>query len=565
MSSTTGDGEQPENVIKFWRKLRPKSLESDYLAHMSYTILGLGDTNYNNFCNAPKALHRRLTELGARTFYPPDWADDGTGLEIVVEPWLENLWEAVENLSDNSESVTMDNQADVNNKLDEVVKKLPDVKLCEGKEYILPACPKPYLTVEYGDGDVSDLAEVKQKNLPNQAGDIVIGTVIRNELLSGKSSDVKDYHNLVMSCDDFKYKVGDTVGVFCRNDPREVERIRDILQLDPLLWTTRCRIALRTDSSVKVKAKLPAHLTGETGTLEEVFSSKVDLRAVPKKLFVRALLEHTKDKTDCELLSLWCSKEGAKEFSGQVTERKMSILELFDLVPSCQPPVTVLLEHLPRLLPRPYSISSCVEETPGQISWLFTRVTAPRPGLATSWMSQLAPGESISFYPRTGNSFYPPENNDQNYIMVAAGSGIGPFIGFLKDRKIRLEKGEEFNGKCWLFFGCRYKESDNIYKNYIDELMNVGVLSKFNSSFSREPGNEHRYVQHSIEREKEEVSDWLVNSNSMLYICGDAKGMAADVKKALQKILSDKLGEDGATTFMKSLMLENRLKEDIWS
>merc|ERR1711936_1074972 len=98
ISSTTGDGEQPENVIKFWRKLRPKSLECDYLAHMSYTILGLGDTNYNNFCNAPKALHRRLTELGARTFYPPDWADDGTGLEIVVEPWLENLWEAVEKL-----------------------------------------------------------------------------------------------------------------------------------------------------------------------------------------------------------------------------------------------------------------------------------------------------------------------------------------------------------------------------------------------------------------------------------------------------------------------------------
>jgi len=563
VSSTTGDGEQPENVIKFWRKLRPKSLESDHLAHMSYTILGLGDTNYNNFCNAPKALHRRLTELGARTFYPPDWADDGTGLEIVVEPWLENLWEAVDNLTDNSEAVIMDKQADINNELEKVVNKFPEIKLSEGKGYTLPACPKPYLTVEFE--DVGDLAEVKRTNLPSQAGDIELGTVISNELLSVNSRDVKDYHNLLLSCDDFQYKVGDTVGVLCRNEAREVEKIRKIIQLDPVLWTKPCRIALRTDSSAKAKAKLPAHLTGDTVTLEEVFSCLVDLRAVPKKLFVRALLEHTNDKMDCELLSLWCSKEGAKDFSVEVTEKKMTIVDLFDRAPSCQPPVAVLLEHLPRLLPRPYSISSCVEETPGQISWLFTRVSDPRPGLATSWMSGLSPGDRISFYPRSGNSFYPPESNDQNYIMVAAGSGIGPFVGFLKDRKIRIQRGEIFNGKCWLFFGCRYKDADNIYKHYIDELIDVGVLTKFNASFSREQSTDLRYVQHSIESEKEAVSDWLINSSSMLYICGDAKGMAADVKKVLQIILSDKLGEDGALAFMKTMQLEKRLKEDIWS
>ena len=553
-------------MIKFWRKLRPKSLESDYLAHISYTILGLGDTNYNQFCNAPKALHRRLTELGARTFYPPDWADDGTGLEIVVEPWLENLWEAVDKISDSSKEVIMEKQPDINSELEKIVSKVPDIKLSEGKGYTLPACPKPYLTVVYE--DVGELvAEVKQNNLPSQTGDIVSGTVIRNELLCDKSisdKEVKDYHNLVVNCEDFRYKVGDTVGVLCKNEAQEVTRLREILHLDPVIWTKPCRISLRTDSSVKAK-KLPAHLTENTVTLEAVFSCLVDIRAVPKKLFVRSLLEHTKDKEDIELLSLWCSKEGAKDFSQQVTEQKMSIMELLDRVPSCQPPVSVLLEHLPRLLPRPYSISSCVEATPGQLSWLFTRVTHPRPGLATSWMSGLSPGESISFYPRSGNSFYPPDNNDQCYIMVAAGSGIGPFIGFLKDRKTRLERGEEFKGKCWLFFGCRYKDADNIYKNFIDELLDAGVLTKFNSSFSREQGSKFRYVQHSMENEKEAVSDWLINLNSMFYICGDAKGMAAEVKKTLQEIIGDKLGEDGALDFMKTLLSEKRLKEDIWS
>ena len=183
-------------MIKFWRKLRPKTLASDYLAHISYTILGLGDTNYNEFCNAPKALHRRLTELGARAFYPPDWADDGTGLEIVVEPWLENLWEAVDKIGDNSKSDIMETQADINSELEQIVNKVPEIKLGEeGKGYTLAACPKPYLTVVYE--DVGELAEVKQSNLPSQTGDIVSGTVIKNELLCDKSmrgKEVKDYH-----------------------------------------------------------------------------------------------------------------------------------------------------------------------------------------------------------------------------------------------------------------------------------------------------------------------------------------------------------------------------------
>ena len=42
-------------------------------------LKGLGDTNYNNFCNCGKTIHSRLQDLGATIFYPPGWADDGTG------------------------------------------------------------------------------------------------------------------------------------------------------------------------------------------------------------------------------------------------------------------------------------------------------------------------------------------------------------------------------------------------------------------------------------------------------------------------------------------------------
>ena len=41
--------------------------------------LGLGDTNYSNFCNCGKMMNARLLELGAKHFYEPAWADDAVG------------------------------------------------------------------------------------------------------------------------------------------------------------------------------------------------------------------------------------------------------------------------------------------------------------------------------------------------------------------------------------------------------------------------------------------------------------------------------------------------------
>ena len=79
VSSTTGDGDQPESAERLWRRIKKRSLPSDHLAGLKFAILGLGDTNYTQFCNGPKTLHSRLQDLGAQEFYEPGWADDGVG------------------------------------------------------------------------------------------------------------------------------------------------------------------------------------------------------------------------------------------------------------------------------------------------------------------------------------------------------------------------------------------------------------------------------------------------------------------------------------------------------
>ncbi|XP_013395361.1 methionine synthase reductase-like [Lingula anatina] len=93
--STTGEGEVPDTASKFVRRLKKKTLPSTHLQHLRYSLLGLGDSNYTNFCNGGKTVNKRFEELGARKFYPCGWADDAVGLEVAVEPWLEGLYPAL--------------------------------------------------------------------------------------------------------------------------------------------------------------------------------------------------------------------------------------------------------------------------------------------------------------------------------------------------------------------------------------------------------------------------------------------------------------------------------------
>lgn len=53
-----------------------------------YSVLGLGDTNYDKFCYMGKSIDKRLEELGGRRVLPPYYADEGTGsMEETVETW----------------------------------------------------------------------------------------------------------------------------------------------------------------------------------------------------------------------------------------------------------------------------------------------------------------------------------------------------------------------------------------------------------------------------------------------------------------------------------------------
>jgi sulfite reductase alpha subunit-like flavoprotein len=47
--STTGNGDPPANAEDFWRHVRRRTNAKDLLARHRFTVLGLGDTNYDKF------------------------------------------------------------------------------------------------------------------------------------------------------------------------------------------------------------------------------------------------------------------------------------------------------------------------------------------------------------------------------------------------------------------------------------------------------------------------------------------------------------------------------------
>lgn len=91
MTSTFGDGDPPDNASEFWAALQADAVPN--LSNISFSILALGDSSYDQFCGYGKALDARLEALGAKRLHPR--ADCEPSDEDTAKTWFNGVMQSL--------------------------------------------------------------------------------------------------------------------------------------------------------------------------------------------------------------------------------------------------------------------------------------------------------------------------------------------------------------------------------------------------------------------------------------------------------------------------------------
>lgn len=134
-------------------------------------------------------------------------------------------------------------------------------------------------------------------------------------------------------------------------------------------------------------------------------------------------------------------------------------------------------------------------------------------GLASGLLCRdLALGGRIEAVLHRHDAFRAPADPSRPLIMIGAGCGIAPFVGYIDER--RNVPGA---GPSWLFFGCRKAGGDFLYRDRLEHDRSIGALSRLSAAFSRE--GERLHIQDRMRQEAEELRRWLANG-AEIRVCG---------------------------------------------
>src|SRR5271154_733078 len=146
-------------------------------------------------------------------------------------------------------------------------------------------------------------------------------------------------------------------------------------------------------------------------------------------------------------------------------------------------------------------------------------------------------------------------------ILVGPGTRIAPLRAFMEERAINCAPGGH-----WLFFGDQKKASDFLYEAEFAEMQRKGLLTRFDTAFSRDQA-EKIYVQNRMQENGAELWKWF-QEGAYFYVCGDAKRMARDVHQKLIDIAREHggLSPEAAKEYVEVTLAktEKRYLKDVY-
>ncbi|KAJ4349418.1 uncharacterized protein N0V89_008033 [Didymosphaeria variabile] len=226
----------------------------------------------------------------------------------------------------------------------------------------------------------------------------------------------------------------------------------------------------------------------------------------------------------------------------------LSALQILQKLPTATLPFADYLDMLPPMRPRRYSISSSPLADPTictltysvleHMSTLSDGTTNVFHGAGSTYLAGLCRNDRlhVSVQP-SPIAFHLPEDPGDPIVMVCAGSGLAPFLGFVHERAQLRSSGAKL-APALLFIGCRHPDRDMLYSSQLQDLASsagVKLFYAFSRAESQSKGCE--YVQDRLKKERKLVVDavGLRNGRGKMYVCGGLRvleGVASVMKQA---------------------------------
>jgi len=372
-----------------------------------------------------------------------------------------------------------------------------------------------------------------------------LAELIRHERLTRAGSE-KDTRHFVLSLagSGLGYTPGDSLAIFARNSPQLVEEVIALLGFD---------------GNAPVKDN-----KGQTVPFRQALAESYILNRATKKIMSGLAECIPQGEQRNKLMEIVDNGEVLGEY---VHSRDyVDILKEFDEAQFES--AEDFLAQLSPIPPRLYSIASSLVAHPNEVHLCVAIVRyethgRKKTGLCTGFLADHTQlhQKDIPIYVQESRHFRLPKDGARDIIMIGPGTGIAPFRAFLEQRVADGAKGRN-----WLFFGEQHRASDFFYEDEFTAFRTKGVLTCFDTAFSRDQAQKI-YVQHRLKEQAKELWTWL-QGGAYFYVCGDAHRMAKDVHQALIDIAREQggLDADAASEYVNVTLMktDKRYLRDVY-
>lgn len=341
VASTTGDGDVPESMKRFWNFLLRKSLSADSLTGLSFSVFGLGDSSYDKFNAVARKLDKRLSMLGAMTMSPLGLGDDQApyGYLSALNPWLADLALKVSKAADIQPLSSCNVVHQYNYKIvsSETCRSMPLVAMpaVESEVYATTVVANQRLTASVWGQDVRHLKLHFNKNI------IEVGKTL--------------------------YEVGDVAAIYYTNPPELVNKAISLIVEGNL----RTGESIMPDSILNIEVsgvRRPSRLSAITNcSLYSLLERHLDIGAVPKRSYFAALAPFATNPEEAAKLLEIASDAGTDLYFDYCTKERKNYVEVLEEFRSCRPPLQVLLGAIQIIPARQYSIASSPALCPREV------------------------------------------------------------------------------------------------------------------------------------------------------------------------------------------------------